>query len=299
MRVSTFVVEDNSKKDLPVEHRADLRNYVRNKGRVWFHELLHIDWASGVFPAYHITDISAYFLDEGGFFRCQLIYDLEMNKGLARYKFDPAFFIRRNADSFAMYAMAKCVQKAVGKYPHLPLAITLDDVDDGPSLLMTGDMTIDLQGKTPDDEDGPGKKRDVVPFNSSAWFWGNSVYTEDYQRQLRGWLADVTSHHNRVRIVSMQTAMGPLWMAFQDTPDEPIKDFCTAKILARAPAEGDEHNLKFPTKLPAFDAHAAKGCNYSGTSDLMGGLSCEPSHFDIEDQHLPHSLNAKGSMGLL
>ncbi|RKK94484.1 hypothetical protein BFJ68_g15147 [Fusarium oxysporum] len=288
------VIEDNSKKDLPVEHRADLRNYVRNKGRIWFHELLHIDWASGVFPAYHITDIRAYFLDEGGFYRRRLIYDPEMNKGLARYKFDPAFFIRRNADSFAMYAMAKCVQKAVGKYPHLPLAITLDDVDDGPSLFMTGDMTIDLQGKvtiagpqdedlcqTPDDEDGPGKKRDVVPFNSSAWFWGNSVYPEDYQRQLRGWLADATSHHNRVRIVLMQTAMGPLWMAFQDMPDEPIKDFCTAKILARAPAEGDKNNLKFPTKLPAFDAHAAKGCIYSGTSDLVGTLSCEDGASDI------------------
>jgi hypothetical protein len=31
------VIEDNSKKDLPVEHRADLRNYVRNKGACQHH----------------------------------------------------------------------------------------------------------------------------------------------------------------------------------------------------------------------------------------------------------------------
>ncbi|KAF4339668.1 killer toxin subunits alpha beta [Fusarium beomiforme] len=288
------VVSDNSKRDLPIEHRADLRNYVRNKGRVWFHELLHIDWASGVLPGWHIKDLEAYFLDEDKTLIRRRVYDPEMTKGLARYKFDPPFFIRRNADSFAMYSMAKYVQKAIGKYPHLPIATTLNDVDDMVTLLMIGDMTIDLQGQVtiagpqdqdlcqiPDDEDGSEKNQDVVPFNSSAWFWATSAYPEDYQRQLRGWLADATPHHNRVRIVLMQTAMGPQWMAFQDTPDEPIKDFCTAKILARAPAEGDKDNLKFPTELPAFDAHAAKGCVYSGTSDLVGGLTCKDGAADI------------------
>lgn len=190
--------------------------------------------------------------------------------------------------------MAKYVQKAIGKYPFLPLALTLGDVDDTSSLFLIGDMSIDLQGKvtipdtqdehtcqTSDDEGGPGKEPDSVPFNSSAWFWGNSVYPEDYQRQFRGWVAEATPRQNRVRIVLMQTAMGPLWMAFQDTIEKPIDDFCAAKILAKVPAEGDENNLQFPTELPAFDAHSAKGCVYSGTSDVVGGLTCEDGASDI------------------
>ncbi|KAM0351718.1 hypothetical protein ACHAPU_002230 [Fusarium lateritium] len=64
-------------------------------------------------------------------------------------------------------------------------------------------------------------------------------------------------------------------MAFQDTPDKPIENFCVAKILARVPAEGDEQNLKFPTEFPAFDAHGAKECVYSGASDVVGGMTCE------------------------
>ncbi|CAJ0552337.1 Ff.00g063160.m01.CDS01 [Fusarium sp. VM40] len=287
-------VKENSKRELPISHRADLDNYIQNKGRTWFHELLHIDWASGVLPGWHIKDIAAYYTGPGDTLRHTVLYGPERTKALARYKFSPSYFIRRNADSFAMYAMAKYVQKAIGKYPFLPLALTLGDVDDTSSLFLIGDMSIDLQGKvtipdtqdehtcqTSDDEGGPGKEPDSVPFNSSAWFWGNSVYPEDYQRQFRGWVAEATPRQNRVRIVLMQTAMGPLWMAFQDTIEKPIDDFCAAKILAKVPAEGDENNLQFPTELPAFDAHSAKGCVYSGTSDVVGGLTCEDGASDI------------------
>ncbi|KAF5681220.1 glycoside hydrolase family 18 [Fusarium heterosporum] len=281
------IVKENSKKSLPVEERANLENYIRNKGHTWYHELLHIDWASGVLPGWHIKDMLATYLDEDGFERYTYLYGPERTKALARYKFQPSFFIRRNADSFAMYAMAKYVQKAIGKYPHLPLAMELEEVKDLSSLFIVGGMSIDLQGKTtfsdPHDddtcqtsngEDNP-EKQEVVPFNSSAWFWGVSIYPEEYQRQVRGWLADATPHQNRVRIVLMQTAMGPLWMAFQDTPDKPIEDFCSAKILAKVNAEGDDQNLKFPTELPAFNAHGAKGCVYSGSSDVVGGMTCD------------------------
>ncbi|KAM0226905.1 hypothetical protein ACHAP5_012286 [Fusarium lateritium] len=274
--------------------RADLDNYARNKGRTWFHELLHIDWASGVQPGWHIKDMPATYTDDDDNIRLTVLYGAERTKALARYRFTPAYFIRRNADNFAMYAMAKYVQKAIGKYPHLPLAMTLDDVENVPSLFMSGGFSIDLAGKVtiagPQDDDicqtsategGSGENQDLVQFNSSAWFWGNSVYPEDYQRQLRGWIADATPHHNRVRIVLMQTAMGPQWMTFQDTPEEPITDFCAAKILTKVTAEGDENNLQFPTKLPAFDAHVAKGCVYSGSSDVVGGMSCEDGALDI------------------
>ena len=191
-----------------------------------------------------------------------------------------------------MYAMAKYVQKVVGKYPHLPLAMTFDDVEDGPGLFMSGGIIIDLQGKvtmaaaTEDDschvpEIQDILEEDVVPFNSSTWFWKTSDYPEDYQRQYRGWFADAYPYRNRVHIVFMYSALGPQWMTYADTPDEPITDFCSAKVLSNTLAEGDKNDWKFPTELPAFDAHSAKGCVYSGTTDLVGEMICESGASNI------------------
>ncbi|KAF5612860.1 killer toxin subunits alpha beta [Fusarium subglutinans] len=270
-------VKDNSNKDLPIEHRANLNNYYKNKvslGRVWFHELLHIDWASGVDSPYHITDLICILMGQDRKPFHLPIYGPQLTKGLAKFKLGGPWWLKRNADNFAMYAMAKTVQKAAGKYPHLPLAVTLEGVQDNPDVFMTGNIIIDREGRTtivgpedqgecqaPDDEDGLGDKVNVVPFNSSAWFMDESYYPEDYNRQVRGWLADANPRHNRVRIVLMQTAAGPQWIVVQDTPEDPIKDFCIAEILSKAPANGDENNLEFPTDLPAFEAHGAKGCD--------------------------------------
>ncbi|CVK90377.1 uncharacterized protein FMAN_08779 [Fusarium mangiferae] len=288
------VVKDNSNKELPIEHRANLNNYYKNKGRVWFHELLHIDWASGVDSPYHITDLICILTDQDGVPFDLPIYGPQLTKGLAKFKLGAAWWLKRNADNFAMYAMAKTAQKATGNYPHLPLAVTLKGVQDNPDLFMTGNIIIDREGRTtmvgpkdqgecqaPGDEDGPGDKDNVVPFNSSAWFMDESYYPEDYNRQVRGWLADANPRHNRVRIVLMQTAAGPQWIVVQDTPEDPIKDFCLAEILSKAPANGDENNLEFPTKLPAFEAHGAKGCVYSGTSNIVGSLACEGGPSDV------------------
>ncbi|KAG5654895.1 hypothetical protein KAF25_005852 [Fusarium avenaceum] len=292
------VVRDNSNKSLPIKHRANLNNYERNKGRVWFHELLHIDWASGVDTANHITDLFAMFSTASGEVLKLKIHGPALTKGLGNSKLDPARWIKKNADSLTMFAMAKTVQKAIGKYPHLPFATTLERVDEipalAPGLLSTDGVIIDRQEKMTvfsptdqrecqesDDEDRRGDLSDVVPFNSSAWFMDDSQYPDDYKRQMRGWLADAYPRQNRVRIVLMQTAAGPQWMVFQDTPDDAIVDFCSAKILAMAVVEGDQDNLKFPTELPAFDAHGAKECVYSGSFDVVRGLTCKDGPSDI------------------
>ncbi|KAF4952552.1 hypothetical protein FGADI_6623 [Fusarium gaditjirri] len=290
------VIDENSKKGLPIEHRADLNNYVRNKGRVWFHELLHVDWASGVDPRYHIVDLYGLYTRRDSTIVKQKIYNPAKTKGLAASHYDPAWWIKRSADNFAMYAMAKTIQKITGKYPHLPMASTLEVLhaipDIGPDIFMAEGIIIDQEGATIrarrskrgsslHDGDGPGDKGLVIPMNSSAWSSGRSYYPEDYNRQLQGWLADLNPRHNRVRILLMQNEMGSQWIAVQDTPEEPVKDFCLAKILAKVPAKGDEDNLEFPTEFPAFEAHGAKGCVYSGTSDIVGGLTCEDGPSDI------------------
>ncbi|RBA19327.1 hypothetical protein FPRO05_09430 [Fusarium proliferatum] len=291
------VIDENSKKELPIEHRADLNNYIRNKGRVWFHELLHVDWASGVDPRYNIADLHALYVRGDQTIVKQKIYNPAKTKGLAAFPLDPAWWIKRSADNFAMYAMAKTVQKITGNYPHLPFASTLECVYDIPHAgldpFMAEGVMIDRklaamvgtegQGKcqASEDEHGPGDKGLVIPKTSSAWFSGQNRYPEDYNRQLRGWLSDANPRHNRVRIVLMQTLMGSQWIAIQDTPEEPVKDFCLAKVLSKVPAKADEDNPEFPTELPAFEAHGAKGCIYSGTSNIVGNLTCENGPLDI------------------
>ena len=254
----------------------------------------------GVRSNWHIRDIAAFYKDEDNVYYRTVVYDAERTKALAHYKFDPAYFLRRNADDFAMYAMAKYVQKVVSKYPRLPLAMTFDDVEDGPGLFMSGGIIIDLQGgvtmagateddscHVPEIQDIP--EEDIVPFNSSTWFWKTPDYPEDYQRQYRGWFADAYPYQNRVRIVFMYSTLGPQWMTYADTPDEPITDFCSAKVLSNTLAEGDENDWKFPTELPAFDAHGAKGCVYSGTTDLVGEMICESGASNIRCWEDPES----------
>ncbi|KAF5651741.1 killer toxin subunits alpha beta [Fusarium sp. NRRL 25303] len=281
------VVMDNSNKELPIEHRANLNNYYKNKDQ--FEELVTNacdGYANSISRSRLVPRVITYRL---GFWS-----GLAIPKGLAKFKLGAVWWLKRNADNFAMYAMAKTVQKATGNYPHLLLAVTLKGVQDNPGLFMTGNIIIDREGRTtivgpkdqgecqaPDDEDGPGDKDNVVPFNSSAWFMDESYYPKDYNRQVRGWLADANPRHNRIRIVLMQTAAGPQWIVVQDTPEDPIKDFCLAKVLSKIPANGEENNLEFPTELPAFDAHGAKGCVYSGTSNIEGSLACEDGPSDI------------------
>ncbi|KAF5635636.1 killer toxin subunits alpha beta [Fusarium tjaetaba] len=283
------VIDENSKKELPIEHRADLNNYVRNKGRVWFHELLHVDWASGVDPRYHIVDLYALYSRSDQTVVKQKIYNTAKTKGLAAFHLDPAWWIKRSADNFAMYAMAKTVQKITGNYPHLPFASTLECVYDIPHIglnhVTAGDVMIvpEGQGKcqAPNNKHIPRDKSLVVPLNSTARLSSRSYYPEDYNRQLRGWLADSNPRHNRVRIVLMQASMEPQWIVLQDTHEEPIKYFCLAAVLTKVPAKGGEDNPEFPTELPAFEAHGAKGCVYSGTSSIVGSLACENGPPDI------------------
>ncbi|KAF4441616.1 Killer toxin subunits alpha beta [Fusarium acutatum] len=227
------VIDENSKKGLPMEHRADLNNYVGNKGRVWFYELLHVDWASGVDPRHHIVDLYALYTRRDQNIAKQKIYNAAKTKGLAAFHLDPAWRIKRSAGNFAMYAMAKTVQKITGKYPHLPFASTLECVYDIPHIgidpFMAEGVMIDREGAAMIDPE----------------------------------------------------AAGPQWIVVQNTPENPIKDFCLAEILSKVPAKGDENDLGFPTELPAFEAHGAKGCVYSGTSNIVGSLACEDGPSNI------------------
>ena len=121
---------DYANKVLPPDYYADMSRYVPNQGKTWFHELLHIDWVS-MARQYgnnkHITDIKMLVSvkQNDGKYRDRIIgaYQAVGTKTLARWGRVTGYWTIRNADSFAMFAMAKYVQKALGNiYPHLPLA---------------------------------------------------------------------------------------------------------------------------------------------------------------------------------
>ncbi|KAK4031213.1 glycoside hydrolase [Parachaetomium inaequale] len=111
---------------------ADLSNYYPNQGRTWYHELMHIDWATGAAPhgqpglIRHITDLILGFwvpADGGGYkWDYASAYGADNAKALARTYIGSPNVIR-NADSLTLYALARYVQKALGNiYLHLPLA---------------------------------------------------------------------------------------------------------------------------------------------------------------------------------
>ncbi|KAI3129279.1 hypothetical protein CBS147326_6518 [Penicillium roqueforti] len=104
---------------------ADMNNYNGNQATTWMHELLHIDWvalANGWGPNTHVTDIKMkYNYDTGP--KWVTAYAPYLNKGLARVQTQFADWTIQNADSMALFALAKFIQNKLGDiYPHLPLA---------------------------------------------------------------------------------------------------------------------------------------------------------------------------------
>lgn len=120
-------VMENAKTDNPVEKYANLATYSENQGRVWFHELSHIDWASGAYwtsnGIAHVTYVLMYADFRDGTKNWMKAYRPQGTKALARWQHNAGQWIQRNSDSLTLFALAKYVQKTLGNiYPHLPLA---------------------------------------------------------------------------------------------------------------------------------------------------------------------------------
>ncbi|KAK2749084.1 hypothetical protein CKAH01_06581 [Colletotrichum kahawae] len=201
-------------KEKGVEHWADMTNYICNKGRAWFHEILHIDFATNA-RQYgsnsHIDDVRMLYHNEGddGIIRRQIYvaYGPKMTKALARWK-SPTEYTIINADSLTMYAHAKYIQKAVGNiYPHLPLgAAPPRNIIDDFGQWSAGDLfTVYANGtgklgsspevseyvvdeKCPQEFDGLEAEQDKYQLKLHATgFAPASVYPEEYLAQYAEW----------------------------------------------------------------------------------------------------------------
>jgi len=106
-----------------------------NRAQTIFHEILHLDLAADSVddsPNPRIDDLTIS-IDMG---RNELghvvivesrAYGPQRCKILARYTrkfpddFDTGFYVQRNADNLAWFALAKYVQDKIGAYPHIPV----------------------------------------------------------------------------------------------------------------------------------------------------------------------------------
>ncbi|KAH6617398.1 glycoside hydrolase family 18 protein [Chaetomium tenue] len=122
--LSTVMEYANTTSQIEVIY-ADMHMYDPNQALVWYHELLHVDWASGVSTnpsLVPIVDLRLGIRKTKDVIEFKRAYGLKHVKALARFSHSPDWTIK-NADSMALYALARYVQHKLGNiYPHLPLA---------------------------------------------------------------------------------------------------------------------------------------------------------------------------------
>ncbi|RDH35419.1 glycoside hydrolase family 18 protein [Aspergillus welwitschiae] len=104
---------------------GNMMTYYNNQARVWLHELLHIDWVSkaGEYGRnLHISDLKIGYKNEKNEMEWYDTYGPVPCKALGRVSGVPSAYTIQNADSLALYALAKYVWSTLGEYPYLPLA---------------------------------------------------------------------------------------------------------------------------------------------------------------------------------
>ncbi|CAJ2509455.1 Uu.00g144810.m01.CDS01 [Anthostomella pinea] len=106
--------------------QLDVGNYTMNKGHIWAHELMRVDWAvnAGKYGENdHVGDLRMRVNDRSGVSIVAKAYGPAPVKALARYAQDTGKWVIRNADSLALYASVRYIQSKLSNvYPHLPLA---------------------------------------------------------------------------------------------------------------------------------------------------------------------------------
>ncbi|KAI9763966.1 MAG: hypothetical protein M1840_009000 [Geoglossum simile] len=198
----------------------DIRHYERNRGRnahlsnaigafakestgrVWFHELMHIDWvaqAGEYGPNQRVLDTYIVMSQGSGQVRTRA-YGALLAKALARYPHDTGSWVIQNADSLALFALSKYVQKKLGAYPHYPIVANPPlavppqnpfEVDSDGKLTVneTNPLAAEFAGldttcnNIEDDENPP------VILNLDSWA-PDSAYPADYLAEQRMWAAN-------------------------------------------------------------------------------------------------------------
>ncbi|XXH04960.1 hypothetical protein Hte_011384 [Hypoxylon texense] len=183
--------------------KANMDTYAFSQGWVWYHELMHIDWATkGTNWETHVTDIKFVMKDDEG---TSMVYPATgpmNNKILARNSKMPGFHTSRNADSFTSFALSRYVESQIGVYPHLPYApfrkirpTGLTEANGGQDFDIQSDGTVYYNASSPDtaqvsstcfvDDETSGDSVEIDKFLTE------DQYPADYRSQWEQWVADL------------------------------------------------------------------------------------------------------------
>ncbi|KAI2626440.1 hypothetical protein GGR54DRAFT_590978 [Hypoxylon sp. NC1633] len=185
------------------EDKADMENYCFSKGHVWYHELMHIDWASGADGTWdsHVTDIKFTMKDTNGKKKPFPATGPLNNKILARNAANVGTWTSQNADSYTIFALSTYVQSQIGIYPHLPLA-PLKQINPRYLVGAKGGEEIEIKsdGTANWDASAPIKTQVsdscfVSDETNGVWtdidkFSTEDQYPQSYKDQWKQWLSD-------------------------------------------------------------------------------------------------------------
>lgn len=173
-------------------------------GHVWYHELLHIDWATKATNSdNHVTDIKFVMKDTNNNKKNIPATGPLNNKILARNGKHVGYWTSRNADSLTLYALSRYVQTKIGGiYPHLPLAPQikispngLKDAQGSDNIEMKDDGTVLYNSSAPIvsqvaeacfvDDEGAGASTEIDTFTKE------DKYSSDYKDQWSQWIKEL------------------------------------------------------------------------------------------------------------
>lgn len=224
-----------------------------SKGWVWFHELLHIDWATKANDQNHVKDIRFSMRDVDGKKKSFPATGALNNKILARNSQNTGFWTSRNADSYTAFALSRYVQSQIGGiYPHLPLApfqtitpIGLTEANGGQDFDIGNDGTVYYNASSPDtaqvgdqcfvdDESGGSEEAEIDKFSTE------DQYSDDYKKQWEQWVSDLGG--------SGGSSGGSSLGDFKPLPSD-----------QQPTCSGTNLNANFPSSWVTTDGHASAG----------------------------------------
>jgi len=186
-------------KNAPDYEKFDIDSYRITKGAIWYHELTHWDRGAQRNDFTHVTDYTIQYLEKtrGGNTWTRVtrpVYGGLPTKILAKWNLSPGQYVSTSADNLALYAVAKYVQKQIGRYPDLPvLPLSTRPEGDptrGTALVSQGDngvvqISVGDDVLLPDGVDCGVEQTEVLKVDS---FFDQSSYPADY----------VANHEKRV-----------------------------------------------------------------------------------------------------
>ncbi|KAL9622664.1 MAG: hypothetical protein Q9160_002974 [Pyrenula sp. 1 TL-2023] len=159
-------------------YQDDLWNY-QNRARTVFHEITHLDYfmeAPKKVP--HTMDLNIQYNAAGGKVD-QVAYGPDHVKILANYEAPGkgGFYTQRNADSFAWFAMAKQIEKEIGRYPPQPANLPQKPSRaprDEENKIIKGSENVDLNSNADPGGGGDVDPNSIVPepYDDGHWIPG-------------------------------------------------------------------------------------------------------------------------------